>query len=252
MLNREYSYELVAATEDISFHHPNLWISRLDPDQECSALIMAKDCSLKKEDVIRISSSTKGGTIKDEPTSVPPNYGAIIVVFIIIAILGSLPILGFEGYERWKQHQGSQYAELLSSDSNYEFSNVTSFFYSDLAESYKEGEFPFHIKEVRRKGEYLVVDALAINETAAPMDFYVSPEWPYDKDDPEPWKSTTYKDVEVAPKDKKIISISIYWPSDLVKNDKNIDLKLDLESGAEMITNIIITIPVEAQNEKDS
>lgn len=212
-LDPELTYEIVASTDSTSrIVDSTIDVPRVPPGDDYSVLLLVEGGTFTNSRISGVSSATTKGRVLDQLTEVPPNAGkALLAVIFVLALIGA-PIAGFEGFDAWKKNLEKKELAALNAALDNRWSDLERYSNSGFAKLYGAGEFPFHQTSITRNGSRVKVIFTVINRAAAELELSVRPEWPFNNDDPEPWKSSVYESVKIGAASSDTIDLELYWP----------------------------------------
>lgn len=214
-LDPELTYEIVASTDSTSkIEDSAIGVPRVPPGDDYSVLLLVEGGTFTNSRISSVSSAMTKGRVFEQLGDVPPNAGnALLAVIFGLALLAT-PIAGLEGFHAWKENQEKQELAELYSALNNRWSDLERYSSSSFAKLYGVSEFPFHQTSITRNGSRVKIKFTVINRAAAELEVSVIPDWPFQGDDPEPWKSSIHETVKVGAASNSTIDLELYWPKE--------------------------------------
>lgn len=168
------TYELIAADHpDVQLDKNKLVLSRIPPRSEVSLVVLAEGAIEAESFSPTLSSKTTKGKVVKKLEEVPPNAGVVVLSIGGVLMLFALVILiPSKWIEYQNERQETQKKEILGRYAFLEQSGwrkFDSYVFSEVRRSYSGFEFPIAFNSARRKGNYVEIQFLATNKTAAPL-----------------------------------------------------------------------------------
>lgn len=233
-LDPDLKVELLASnSNEISIDGSTIKISRLHKGNEASAMLLIENGALESSKLLSVSSKATTGKILKRVTEVPPNYAlTAVVIFLIIGILPAM-IYSFKLFESLKSsYVKHQLSELHSSG----WSNLDSYFSSDIKLSYSNQEFPIRIPTSDKNSRKDKIAFEIYNKTALPMNVFV------DIEGTRSFLSPYFDNIEIAPMSKDTINIKNPLKDSELKS-KN--LEFSIKVGSEYLHGILFNTQTE-------
>lgn len=158
------TYELIAADlSNATVDKFAVVLPRIPPLSEASVIVLAEAKIEPSSTNIKISSKSTKGYVLKKVGDVPPNFGRFIagvMAFIAVAALLLSSESIWTSYKHWRS------ADQIANLTNLGWSDFDGFFSSDMRDSYKRGEFPFHLLSAAADGKKLILVFDIANKTA--------------------------------------------------------------------------------------
>lgn len=223
-LNNELKYEILSTTlDDLKVYEKKLLISRLSPSDEISVLLLIENGNFSENDIKSIlSKTTKGKVIRQE--NLPPNYGNLLVIALLVIFLIFAPTELFNLYNNYQLNEAKKEYSFLERKGFY---NYDRYLKSEIIKFYSKTEFPIYQISKAQEEDLIILEYRLINNLATEMDISIR-DYDYLKDLKDvPYykymdKVKGYYDFKLKPREYKDIKIYIYFPKNSKRNDINL------------------------------
>jgi hypothetical protein len=165
------TYELIAADHpDVRLDKNKLIFTRISPKSEVSMVLLVEGAIENESFSPSLSSKTTKGKVVKKLEEVPQNRGdsvlVIVITILFLSALFFLPVKWFDYHRKQKEEKIIKAYSFLKDDGWREYERALS---SEVLAGYSGFEFPILFRSAKRKGNYIEVQFLAINKTAAPL-----------------------------------------------------------------------------------
>lgn len=228
-LDPEFKGELLASSSNgITLEHATLKIERLHKSSEASVMLLIENGLLDATKIISISSKGAKGSVLKKATEVPPNFAkAFLLLVLYVGIFPSL-YYGEKAYKKLK----TEYVEYqLSTNYKLGWKSLSSYYSSDLRQSYSNQEFPIRfVGHAIGKDKKPSLEFEVYNKTALPIEVTAN------RNNSEPGDISHFASVDVLPMSKA--SFSIPRPESGGSSEPA-ELKFSLKYGDEFVYGLI-------------
>jgi len=123
--------------------------------------LLVENGILDYKKLVKITSKDNTGRVLKSLEEIPPNYAKLFLgIVLFISIFPAIPF-GFKGYEAYQNYRANTELKQLY---DLGWTNLSSYYSSDLSQSYSNQEFPLHFSGINKKESKLMFDAY--NKTA--------------------------------------------------------------------------------------
>lgn len=224
-LDPELKGELLASSSsDITLEGATLKIERLHKGCEASVMLLIENGLLDVTRIVSVSSKGTKGTVVKKVADVPPNFAkAFLIGSLLVGFVPAL-IYGTKAYEQLR----SEYVEYrLQAAYQVGWSNLSSYYGSDIRQSYSNQEFP--IRFIRQqidgsKRPTLIFEVY--NKTASPMRVTAN------KNGGPPGDISNFSSVDLEPMSKQSFHVPV---SASANNSQRAEFAFTMKSGEEFV-----------------
>lgn len=235
-LDPELKGELLASSSnDITLEGATMKIERLHKGCEASAMLLIENGLLDPTKIISVSSKGTKGTVLKKITDVPPNFAkAFLVGFLIVGFFPAF-VYGTKAYE---QLHGEYVAYQLQGTYKLGWSNLSSYYTSDIRQSYSNQEFP--IRFLSRQVDSNKKPTLTFevyNKTASPLSVSA------DKNGSRPGDISNFASLDLRPMSKQSFTVPVPAPTNGSQSPP--EITFSLKYGDEFLYGLIYTVESE-------
>lgn len=228
-LDPELRGELIASSSaDITFEGATMKIERLHKGSEASAMILIENGTFDATRIISVSSKATKGSVLKTVRDLPPNFAKAFLVAMLY--LGFFPALVY-GPKVYDQLH-SEYVEYrLQSLYQQGWTNLSTYYGSEMRQSYSDHEFPIRLIDHRVNSEKKPTMTFEVyNKTALPMSVTAN------KRGSQPGDISNYASADLPPMSKQTLSAPVPERS---SGSQNTELEFTLKAGDEFLFGLV-------------